>query len=347
MSRYRKIEVRTWADEKFRRLSPIPPCGQGLWFYLLTGPHTSPIPGLFRAGRAAMAEDLDWPVEAFDEAFGEAFREGMVKADFKAKLVWLPRAVRYNKPESPNVVRSWKAEMDALPECPLKWEAIEGLRAEIGTLGKGYADAFNSLFPKEETAAEKPFDKPSEAPSNKPGGKPSGKASGNPSPKTMPNQEQEQEQYSEDKSSGADAPPVDLKKQVFDLGVGYLAQAARKPLGSARTLVGKWVSAHGEAATLDVLMAAQRHGPVDPVPWIEAAFKARANRTPAGTPKLKLVPRERWEKSGDWEAWEDRVIGWTKQPVTWRSNLYGPPPDDPGYWGPPDLARPKSKGDAA
>jgi hypothetical protein len=40
MSRYRKIEVRTWSDEKFRELSAIPPSGQGLWFFLLTGPHT-------------------------------------------------------------------------------------------------------------------------------------------------------------------------------------------------------------------------------------------------------------------------------------------------------------------
>ncbi len=34
--RYRKIEVKTWSDTKFRSLSPIKPCGQGLWFYLLT-----------------------------------------------------------------------------------------------------------------------------------------------------------------------------------------------------------------------------------------------------------------------------------------------------------------------
>ncbi|MCE4343948.1 hypothetical protein ABQW67_19700 [Xanthomonas hortorum] len=65
-SRYRKVEVRTWGDEKFRALSPMPPSGQGLWLYLITGPHTGPIPGLFRAGRAAMAEELEWEMEAFD-----------------------------------------------------------------------------------------------------------------------------------------------------------------------------------------------------------------------------------------------------------------------------------------
>lgn len=105
MSRYRKIEVRTWADERFRSLSPMPPSGQGLWFFLLTGPHTGPIPGLFRAGRLAMAEELGWEAEAFDEAFREVSQQGMAKADFKARLVWLPKALKHNKPESPNVVR--------------------------------------------------------------------------------------------------------------------------------------------------------------------------------------------------------------------------------------------------
>ena len=95
MSRYRKIEVRTWSDEKFRALSAIPPSGQGLWFFLLTGPNTTAIPGLFRAGRAAMAEELNWELEAFDEAFQEVFEQGMVKADFKAKLVWLPKAIQH------------------------------------------------------------------------------------------------------------------------------------------------------------------------------------------------------------------------------------------------------------
>lgn len=164
--RYRKVQVRTWSDEKFRALSPIPPCGQGLWLFLVTGPHTGPIPGLFRAGRASMAEELDWDQEAFDKAFQEAFREGMVKADFKARLVWLPNAIKHNRPESPNVVKSWAAEFDLLPECDLKREAFEALKASVHALGEAFGKAFDEAF-----------------------GKPSAK----PLPKAMANQEQEQE----------------------------------------------------------------------------------------------------------------------------------------------------------
>ncbi|KAK6697217.1 hypothetical protein SNK04_014305 [Fusarium graminearum] len=60
--RYRKVEVKMWGDE-IPPPHPMPPCGQGLWLYLITGPHTGPIPGLFRAGRAALAEELGWGME--------------------------------------------------------------------------------------------------------------------------------------------------------------------------------------------------------------------------------------------------------------------------------------------
>jgi len=186
--RYRKVEVRTWGDEKFRNLSPIPPCGQGLWLFLITGPHTGPIPGLFRAGRAAMAEELDWDLEAFDKAFQEAFQQGMVKADFKARVMWVPNAIKHNRPESPNVVKSWAAEFDLIPECDLKREAYEALKASIHALGESFGKAFEETF-------------------------------GKPSPKAMPNQEQEQEQNSPSLRSGEGGaaapspPPVPAKQK--------------------------------------------------------------------------------------------------------------------------------------
>lgn len=153
-SRYRKIEIKMWGDSKFQSLSPIQPSGQALWIYLLTGPHTGVIPGLFKAGRAAMAEDIGWEMEAFDKAFGEAFRQGMAKADWKARLVWLPNAILHNKPESPNVVIYWGREFDHLPECDLKNEAYESLKASIYALGEAYGKAFDKAFVK---ASAKPL----------------------------------------------------------------------------------------------------------------------------------------------------------------------------------------------
>jgi hypothetical protein len=215
MSRYRKIEVRTWADERFRSLSPMPPSGQGLWFFLLTGPHTGPIPGLFRAGRAAMAEELDWSLESFDKAFQEVFGNGMAKADFKARLVWLPNALKHNKPESPNVVRSWRVELDLLPECDLKNEAIAKIREMLETVGESYVAAFDEVL-----SGDKP--------------KAISKPSAKPSTKTLPNQEQEQEQKQEgnSKDSGKDNLGSDDAKQP---------RAARSGQNTGTRLPEDWV----------------------------------------------------------------------------------------------------------
>lgn len=153
MSRYRKVAVKTWGDEKFRQLSPIPPCGQGLWLFLITGPLSGGVPGLFRAGRAMLAEELRWSQEAFDKAFTEAFDLGMVKADFEARVIWVPKAITYNKPESPNVVKFWATEFDLIPECDLKYEALAAIKSFVFNLDESFGKAFIEAFEKASSKA--------------------------------------------------------------------------------------------------------------------------------------------------------------------------------------------------
>jgi len=131
-----------WGDCRFRNLSPPQPCGKYLWIFLLTGPQTSNIPGLFRAGEMALAEELGWSVEGFRKAFAEPFQEGLVKADWKARVVWIPNAIKYNPPDNPNVVKSWRTAWDEIPECLLKVDAYERLKAFTEGLGEGFGKAF-------------------------------------------------------------------------------------------------------------------------------------------------------------------------------------------------------------
>ena len=147
MARYRKIDVRLWIDQRFRRLSRIPPCGQGLWIYLLTNPDTVSIPGLYRAGESAIAESLGWSVEALRQAFAELVSEGMVAADWNARVVWIPHAIKYNMPESPNVVLSWRSSWDEIPECPLKQQAWVSLNRHLKGFGIAFAKAFAEACP--------------------------------------------------------------------------------------------------------------------------------------------------------------------------------------------------------
>lgn len=144
---YRKVKISMWDDEKFRELSPLPASGQSLFIYLLTGPCTGIIPGLFRAGRAAMAEELGWSIEDYDLALGELMALGMVKADLKARLFWVPNAAKHNAPNSGNVVKAWANAFNYLPECELKWEAYEVLKAACHGVSKAMGKAFDLAMP--------------------------------------------------------------------------------------------------------------------------------------------------------------------------------------------------------
>jgi hypothetical protein len=142
MGRRKTIDARMWGDAKFRAISPPAPNAQTLWVYLLTGPHATSIPGLFVAGIASMAEALAWPTKAFQKCFEEILSQGMAEFDHVTRVVWIPKAVHYDPPQSPNVVKSWRVYWDQIPECELKVKAYAFLEAFLKGIGKGFEEAF-------------------------------------------------------------------------------------------------------------------------------------------------------------------------------------------------------------
>lgn len=146
--RFRKIDVRIWCDQKFLSLTPIKPSGQSLFIYLLTNPSTNVIPGLYRAGAAAMAEELGWPLDEFINYLQEIVTQGLAKIDLNARVIFIPNAIKYNKPQSPNVITSWASHWDEITECELKTFAYEILKAFIDTLGESYSKAFHNAVSK-------------------------------------------------------------------------------------------------------------------------------------------------------------------------------------------------------
>lgn len=141
--RYRTIDVRMWGDTKFRSLTPLLPSGQALFLYLLTNPNTTNIPGLYRAGAAALAEELGWSIEDFGRAFDECIKQDLVKADFSSRVIFIPNAIKFNKPQAPNVVKSWAAHWDEIPECELKTFAYETLHAFVKGISEAFVEAFH------------------------------------------------------------------------------------------------------------------------------------------------------------------------------------------------------------
>jgi hypothetical protein len=147
VSRYKKIDMRMWGDEKFRRLSRAKPNAQFLWIYLLTGPHTTALPGLWVAGPAGLAEALGWSVKDLMVALKELIELGMASIDAAARVLWLPNVVKYDRPDNPNVIKHWAKLVDDIPECDLKKLALGDLRTFVGTMGQRFANAFDASFP--------------------------------------------------------------------------------------------------------------------------------------------------------------------------------------------------------
>jgi hypothetical protein len=144
MARYAKVDRRIWNDERFRSLSER---GKLVFLFLLTHPAMTML-GAMRATLPGLAAELELPTKAFQEAFGEALSKAIVKHDLGASFIWLPNFLKYNKPESPNVVRSWPDAFDLIPECGLKCELYEQLKGFIKGLSEGFREAFAEAFPK-------------------------------------------------------------------------------------------------------------------------------------------------------------------------------------------------------
>lgn len=144
MARYRKIDPRIWNDAKFRSLSDQ---GRLVFFMLLTHPAMTAL-GAMRASLPGLATELGWSSEAFAEAFREASAKGMAEHDERACLISLPNFIKYNPPESPNVVKAWVGSVDLLPECGLKTLVMQRAEGFAEGMTEGFRKAFRESFAK-------------------------------------------------------------------------------------------------------------------------------------------------------------------------------------------------------
>lgn len=169
MSRYRKVDPRIWNDEKFRSLSDM---GKLVFLMLLTHPNMTAL-GAMRATLSGFAEELGWTAEAFREAFADVLAKGMAEHDPRACMVALPNFIKYNSPESPNVVKAWVGALDLLPECRLKTTVVLRAQGFAEGMTEAYAKAFHEAFakamPNQEQEQKPKQKKPPKAPQ---GGRP-------------------------------------------------------------------------------------------------------------------------------------------------------------------------------
>jgi hypothetical protein len=160
MARYRKIDPRIWNDAKVLRLSPF---AKLAFIYILTHPNMTSL-GAMRGTPEGLSAELSQGdkglAEAFAEGFTEAIAEGLLEVNAKACYIAAPNFLRYNQPESPNVVKAWNGALDLIPECDAKVLLVERVTEYLKPLPEAW---------------RKPWVKPST--------KASGKAMRNPKPK--------------------------------------------------------------------------------------------------------------------------------------------------------------------
>lgn len=136
MSLYSTIDRKLNADSWFRGLSHE---AQLLWFRILTGPHVTPVAGLWAANEAGMAREFRFGLDEFRKTFDELGREpgrngfARVISDWDAGVIWVPNAVEIpsNQPANLNVLISWGTHVELVPECTLKTQALQYLRTWV------------------------------------------------------------------------------------------------------------------------------------------------------------------------------------------------------------------------
>jgi hypothetical protein len=104
--------------------------------------------GAMRASVPGLAAELGMDAASFQEAFLGILAKDMVRHDERAAFLCLPKFLRYNRPESPNVIRAWPGVLELLPECQLKADLFQHIKAFNEGLPKGFREASREVFGK-------------------------------------------------------------------------------------------------------------------------------------------------------------------------------------------------------
>ena len=155
--RYVKVYTSIWLDRRFRELSPD---GKLAFLHLLTCPGMTAL-GAMKASVAGLADEVGIGQDGFHEVFHKGFQEGgqassgkcvdaslcLAIYDPEARCVYLPNYLKFQTPQSPNVVTSWVKALDFIPECGLKTLAVQRAWHFAKGFGKAFEETFRKALP--------------------------------------------------------------------------------------------------------------------------------------------------------------------------------------------------------
>lgn len=125
---YRKIEPRMWDDERFAVLTKD---AKLTWLCVLTGPHTTPLPGLSVCGIATLSESMRDGFDTVSEAVKELSGAGLLRFNPTTRVMQVPNAPKYNPCANQRVLKGWFSAWRNVPDCAEKYDHVERLRAAV------------------------------------------------------------------------------------------------------------------------------------------------------------------------------------------------------------------------
>jgi len=217
--------------------------------------------GAMRGTVPGLAAELGIDATRFQEAFLEVSAKGMVRHDERAAFVWLPNFLRYNRPESPNVVRAWPGALELLPECRLKTDLFEHSKAFAEGLPDGFQEAFREVFGM-----------------------------------GMPNQEQEQEQQQQQENSTSPAAPC-IEPVLFDSANGNSPNGNNNQKSASAVIARAFDYFCKEAGKTKMYTLTEKRKKMALARWKEATDVLRAQGT--APEKLELEAMQVFKKAMD------------------------------------------------
>lgn len=106
MSRYRKVYVHIWGDEKFQEWDQNT---RLLWIYLITSEQTNRI-GLYRFSAGCASEETGLSMASIRRSFAVIEKSGRVSWNKQRRLLWIPTWLKYNRPHGANLLKSFMKE---------------------------------------------------------------------------------------------------------------------------------------------------------------------------------------------------------------------------------------------
>lgn len=149
-----------WSPEM---LDPLSERARALWLRLSLAVESTAIPGLVLMHADDLAVALTAPRSApwsADEVerVAASIPATMLRADWRAGLIWIPPVFRWHAPASPKNVAAWRRPWAEVPASPLAVEIHDELRLVCAGRGASFVRVFAELAPPLAVAALAPME---------------------------------------------------------------------------------------------------------------------------------------------------------------------------------------------